>query len=234
MRMGTPVTEGRQQVRLAQSRLYRAITRAHLAVVVVNECIRDGFLEYLTKVRFDEGEGGRFDEEEEGKRRVKGAAQQVLEQAAATAAAGAGAVQGVRDEQATRAGKGEDSNCNANSNSNSNSDRNSSSDSSNTSIHNSRDTSTGTGTGTKSKGAEAGEAEAEVVSQGVWDVSANRAASAHTGALAFMPLLTETARRRKVEEKARREEEWEKACPDGPWEVIKLGPGEHEANSLKD
>ena len=48
MRMDTPVTEGRQQVRLAQSRLYRAITRAHLAVVVVNECLRDGFLESKT------------------------------------------------------------------------------------------------------------------------------------------------------------------------------------------
>ena len=55
-------------------------------MVVVNECIRDGFLEYLTKVRFDEGEGGRFDEEEEGKRRVKGAAQQVLEKTQVAAA----------------------------------------------------------------------------------------------------------------------------------------------------
>jgi len=44
-------TEGDIQTRSA---MYRALTRAQIAVAVVNEYVQDGFLEFLTKVKFDD------------------------------------------------------------------------------------------------------------------------------------------------------------------------------------
>ena len=40
----------------ACSELYRAITRAHMVVMVVNEAIRGGWLEFLGHVKFDDSE----------------------------------------------------------------------------------------------------------------------------------------------------------------------------------
>ena len=39
--------------RHTQSQIYRAVTRAHMMVVVVNECIRGGWLEHLSCLEFD-------------------------------------------------------------------------------------------------------------------------------------------------------------------------------------
>ena len=47
-----------------RSRLYRAITRAHMMVIIVNEKLRGGWLEFLGHVKFT----GDFDEEAEAAR----------------------------------------------------------------------------------------------------------------------------------------------------------------------
>lgn len=68
------IGEGASRTR---SRLYRAITRAQMMVVVVNEVLEGGWLEFLTRVEFDKD--GEFDSEKEMEKSVRGAAQQILE-----------------------------------------------------------------------------------------------------------------------------------------------------------
>jgi hypothetical protein len=65
------------------SQLYRAMTRAQMMVVVVNEVVPGGWLEFLMRVEFDKE--GEFDVEEEEKKNVKGGARGVLAQDAAEA-----------------------------------------------------------------------------------------------------------------------------------------------------
>jgi hypothetical protein len=65
------------------SHLYRAMTRAQMMVVVVNEVVHGGWLEFLNRVEFDKE--GDFDVEEEAKKNVKGGARGVLAQDAAEA-----------------------------------------------------------------------------------------------------------------------------------------------------
>jgi hypothetical protein len=62
-----------------RSQLYRAITRAQMIVIVVNEVKRGGWLEFLTRVEFDDEKD--FDMEEEAKRSVKGGARNILAKA---------------------------------------------------------------------------------------------------------------------------------------------------------
>jgi hypothetical protein len=66
-----------------RSHLYRAMTRAQMMVVVVNEVVHGGWLEFLMRVEFDKE--GEFDVEEEAKKNVKGGARGVLAQDAAEA-----------------------------------------------------------------------------------------------------------------------------------------------------
>ena len=54
---------GNKQTAQTRSELYRAITRAHMMVVVVNELLRDGWLEWLTRLQLDEH--AKFDAEAE-------------------------------------------------------------------------------------------------------------------------------------------------------------------------
>jgi serine/threonine protein kinase/tetratricopeptide (TPR) repeat protein len=61
---------------LTRSQVYRAITRAHMMVVVVNEVRHGGWLEFLTHVEFDEE--SQFENELETKWDVKGKARATL------------------------------------------------------------------------------------------------------------------------------------------------------------
>ena len=63
-------------VRGTRSRLYRAMTRAQLAVAVVNEAVPGGWLEFLGRVKLDAGRG--FDDEAERKSRRDPAADEVV------------------------------------------------------------------------------------------------------------------------------------------------------------
>jgi hypothetical protein len=51
-----PIGEQLQRAQQTRSRLYRAITRAHMMVIVVNEVIPGGWLEFLTRLRFGQKE----------------------------------------------------------------------------------------------------------------------------------------------------------------------------------
>ena len=61
-----------------RSRLYRALTRAHMLVVVVNESVRGGWLEHLNNVRLQRDK--KFDREAEIERQRAGAAEQMVEE----------------------------------------------------------------------------------------------------------------------------------------------------------
>jgi serine/threonine protein kinase len=60
-----------------RSQLYRALTRSQMMVVVVNVVLHGGWLEFLTRVEFDEE--GEFDAEKEAKKNTKGEARGLLE-----------------------------------------------------------------------------------------------------------------------------------------------------------
>jgi hypothetical protein len=73
-----------------RSRLYRAISRAHMMVVVVNELLQGGWLEWLTRVKLgDSGNGVAFDKQAELERLKVKEVRRVEEKAAAAAAADA-------------------------------------------------------------------------------------------------------------------------------------------------
>jgi hypothetical protein len=63
-----------------RSQLYRAITRAQMMVVVVNEVLRGGWLEFLTCVKYNEEND--FDMAQELRRNVKGKARRTVEEEA--------------------------------------------------------------------------------------------------------------------------------------------------------
>ena len=63
----------------ARSRIYRAISRAHLQVIAINEVVRGGLLEWITKLKLKQGAG--FDGDVERKERDPSAAGAALEEA---------------------------------------------------------------------------------------------------------------------------------------------------------
>ena len=75
--------EAGAEVPEVRSRMYRAITRANMMVLVVNEQLRGGWLEFLGRVRFSGGE--EFCAEDEVAR-CNDAAQEVTQQAEEEAA----------------------------------------------------------------------------------------------------------------------------------------------------
>jgi hypothetical protein len=72
--LDTPID---QKASYTRSQLYRAITRAQMMVLVVNEVVRGGWLEFLARVEFDDKK--EFDIKQEIKRNVRGNARAVLE-----------------------------------------------------------------------------------------------------------------------------------------------------------
>jgi len=60
-----------------RSRIYRAMTRAHMMVCIVNEAVRGGWLEFLRLVKLDRGRD--YDAEEAG--RMRGAAKPIVDSA---------------------------------------------------------------------------------------------------------------------------------------------------------
>lgn len=65
----------------ARSHLYRALTRAHMFAVVINEALQGSWLEHLTKVRLqrdETAEAVKFDDDAELERRVNDAAENVV------------------------------------------------------------------------------------------------------------------------------------------------------------
>ena len=62
--------------RQTRSRIYRAMTRAHMLVLLVNEMLQGGWLEFLGCVDFDEGE--KFDHASQSKMVTKEAAEVTL------------------------------------------------------------------------------------------------------------------------------------------------------------
>ena len=69
-----------------RARLDRAITRAHMLAMVVNEQVSGGWLEWLSRVELEEEE--EFDREKELQQHKKGATQAAVAQAAAAGGEG--------------------------------------------------------------------------------------------------------------------------------------------------
>ena len=59
--LDAPIVEGSDITLETRSRLYRALTRAHMMALVVNEKLRGGWLEFLGHVKFDGLEDGAYD-----------------------------------------------------------------------------------------------------------------------------------------------------------------------------
>ncbi|KAJ8610680.1 hypothetical protein CTAYLR_005662 [Chrysophaeum taylorii] len=76
----------------ARSMLYRGLTRAQLAAVVVNEFVSDGWLEFLSTVRFE----GEFDADREARRAAPLAADEAVTSRRRMELADAAAARGVR------------------------------------------------------------------------------------------------------------------------------------------
>ena len=53
--LDAPIVEGSDTTLETRSRLYRALTRAHMMALVVNEKLRRGWLEFLGHVKFEDG-----------------------------------------------------------------------------------------------------------------------------------------------------------------------------------
>ena len=60
--LDAPLDQGSEDVLETRSRLYRALTRAHMLAMVVNEAVRGGWLEWLNLIKLKEG---KFDREAE-------------------------------------------------------------------------------------------------------------------------------------------------------------------------
>eukprot|EP00900_Chrysochromulina_parva_P008840 jgi/Chrpa1/17958/Chrysochromulina_OHIO_Genome00025903-RA len=60
--LDAPLDQGSEDVLETRSRLYRALTRAHMLAMVVNEAVRGGWLEWLNLIKLKEGQ---FDREAE-------------------------------------------------------------------------------------------------------------------------------------------------------------------------
>ena len=76
--LDAPIDAGGEQVR---SLLYRAVTRAHMMVVVVNQLLPGGWLEFLTKVQLEDTKSG-FDAVKEAALRRPSAAKDSVKNAA--------------------------------------------------------------------------------------------------------------------------------------------------------
>jgi hypothetical protein len=61
--LDAPIVEGSDTTLETRSRLYRALTRAHMMALVVNEKLRGGWLEFLGNVKFDGLDAGAYDAE---------------------------------------------------------------------------------------------------------------------------------------------------------------------------
>jgi hypothetical protein len=61
--LDAPLDQGSDDVLETRSRLYRALTRAHMLAMVVNEAVRGGWLEWLNLIKLDRE--GKFDREAE-------------------------------------------------------------------------------------------------------------------------------------------------------------------------
>ena len=59
--LDAPIVEGSDTTLETRSRLYRALTRAHMMALVVNEKLRDGWLEFLGHVKFDGLDASAYD-----------------------------------------------------------------------------------------------------------------------------------------------------------------------------
>ena len=59
--LDAPIIKGSDTTLETRSRLYRALTRAHMMALVVNEKLRGGWLEFLGRVKFDGLEAGKYD-----------------------------------------------------------------------------------------------------------------------------------------------------------------------------
>jgi hypothetical protein len=72
--LDAPIVKGSDTTLETRSRLYRALTRAHMMALVVNEKLRGGWLEFLGNVKFDGLDAGAYDAEAQESKQSNAAA----------------------------------------------------------------------------------------------------------------------------------------------------------------